>query len=90
MSTVYEITEYSKSTSGSHDVTLISGNNIRRKSFISNELMTNRSTKRHKGRCYEQWAFSNPQWKSPFPSPSKISLPMRSDDPILMSSSHWR
>jgi hypothetical protein len=37
MSTLYEITEYSKSTSSSHDVTLITGQSITRKSIISNE-----------------------------------------------------
>jgi hypothetical protein len=37
MSTVYEITEYSKSTSSSHDVTLITSNSTTRKSAISNE-----------------------------------------------------
>ncbi len=37
MSTVYEITECSKSTSSSHDVTSITGNSMTRKSIISNE-----------------------------------------------------
>ncbi len=38
MSTVYEITEYSKSTSSSYDVSAILGNNVKRRSIVSNEL----------------------------------------------------
>ncbi|UJR23821.1 hypothetical protein I4U23_026797 [Adineta vaga] len=38
MSTVYEITEYSKSTSSSYDVSTIISNNIKRKSLVPNEL----------------------------------------------------
>jgi hypothetical protein len=38
MSTVYEITEYSKSTSSSYDVSAILGNNVKRRSIVNNEL----------------------------------------------------
>jgi hypothetical protein len=37
MSTVYEITEYSKSTSSTHDVTFVTSNSTIQKSVISNE-----------------------------------------------------
>ena len=37
MSTVYEISEYSKSTSDSHDLTLITGNSISRRSVVTIE-----------------------------------------------------
>jgi hypothetical protein len=37
MSTVYEITEYSKSTSSSHDITVIGGSSVTRRSLVTNE-----------------------------------------------------
>ena len=45
MSTVYEITEYSKSTSSAHDVTMIIGNPLSRRSVVSSEQTTSFPTK---------------------------------------------